>query len=60
VADRAEPGRIWPVAGDERGLAAFDLIIYFRSKLAKGMDADERHALERRVASYSNSLVKRK
>jgi len=25
VADRAEPGRIWPVAGGERGLAAFDL-----------------------------------
>jgi hypothetical protein len=38
----------------------YQRIIRFRSKLAKGMDDDERHALERRVASYSNSLVKRK
>jgi hypothetical protein len=38
----------------------YQQIIRFRSKLAKGMDEDERHALERRVAAYSNSLVKRK
>ena len=31
-----------------------------RSKLAKDMDEDDRHALERRVAAYSNSLVRRK
>jgi hypothetical protein len=35
-------------------------IIRFRSKLARGMDEDEKLALEKRVASYSNSLVKRK
>jgi hypothetical protein len=38
----------------------YQQIIRFRSKLAKGMDEDERHALDRRVAAYSNSLVKRK
>jgi hypothetical protein len=38
----------------------YQQIIRFRSKLAKGMDEDERHALERRIAAYSNSLVKRK
>jgi hypothetical protein len=38
----------------------YQQIIRFRSKLAKGMDEDERHDLERRVAAYSNSLVKRK
>ena len=38
----------------------YQQIIRFRSKLAKGMDEDERHALERRVAAYSNSLVKSK
>jgi hypothetical protein len=38
----------------------YQQIIRFRSRLAKGMDEDERHALERRVAAYSNSLVKRK
>ena len=35
-------------------------IIRFRSKLAKNMEEEDRHALERRVAAYSNSLVKRK
>jgi hypothetical protein len=38
----------------------YQQIIRFRSKLAKGMDEDERRALERRIASYSNSLVKRR
>jgi hypothetical protein len=31
----------------------------FRSKLARNMDEDERRDLERRIAVYSNSLVKR-
>jgi hypothetical protein len=38
----------------------YQQIIRFRSKLAKGMDENERHHLERRIAAYSNSLVKRK
>jgi hypothetical protein len=38
----------------------YQQIIQFRSKVAKGMDEDDRHDLERRVAAYSNSLVKRK
>jgi hypothetical protein len=38
----------------------FQQIIRFRSELAKGMNEDERHDLQRRVAAYSNSLVKRK
>jgi hypothetical protein len=38
----------------------YQQIIRFRSKLAKNMDEDERHALERRIAAYSNSLVKRR
>jgi hypothetical protein len=38
----------------------YQQIIRFRSKLARGMDEDDRHALERRVAAYSNALVKRK
>jgi hypothetical protein len=38
----------------------YQQIIRFRSKLAKNMDEDQRRALERRVAAYSNSLVKRK
>jgi hypothetical protein len=38
----------------------YQQIIRFRSKQAKGMDEDERHALERRVAAYSNALVKKK
>jgi hypothetical protein len=42
----------------ERGI--YQQIIRFRSKLAKNMDEDQRRALERRVAAYSNSLVKRK
>jgi hypothetical protein len=38
----------------------YQQIIRFRSKLAKGMDEDKRQALERRIAAYSNSLVRRK
>jgi hypothetical protein len=38
----------------------YQQIIRFRSKLAKGLDEDERHDLERRIATYSNSLVKRR
>ena len=38
----------------------YQRIIRFRSKVAKNMDDDERQALERRIAAYSNSLVKRK
>jgi hypothetical protein len=38
----------------------YQRIIRFRSKLAKGMEEEERHMLERRIAAYSNSLVKRK
>jgi hypothetical protein len=37
-----------------------DLWPDFRAKLAKGMDEDKRHVRERRVAVYSNSLVRRK
>jgi hypothetical protein len=40
--------------------AIYQQIIWFRSKLAKGLDEDERHDLERRIAAYSNSLVRRK
>jgi hypothetical protein len=35
-------------------------IIRFRSKLARGLDEDEKIALEKRVASYSNALVKKR
>jgi hypothetical protein len=38
----------------------YQRIIRFRSKLAKGMDDDKRQVLERRIAAYSNSLVKRR
>jgi hypothetical protein len=38
----------------------YQQIIRFRSRLTKGLDEDERHDLERRIAAYSNSLVKRK
>jgi len=38
----------------------YQQIIRFRSKLAKGLDDEERPALERRIATYSNSLVKRR
>jgi len=38
----------------------YQQIIRFRSKLAKGLDDEERQALERRIATYSNSLVKRR
>jgi hypothetical protein len=38
----------------------YQQIIRFCSKLAKGLDEDERHDLERRIATYSNSLVKRR
>jgi hypothetical protein len=38
----------------------FQQIIRFRSKLAKEMEDDERQTLERRIAAYSNSLVKRR
>jgi hypothetical protein len=42
----------------EHGTGSIQQIIRFRPKLAKGMDEDERHALERRVAAYRSSLVK--
>jgi hypothetical protein len=35
-------------------------IIRFWSRLAKGMDEDARHTVERRVAAYSSSLVRKK
>jgi hypothetical protein len=38
----------------------YQQIIRFRSKQAKGMDEDERHALERRVAAYNKALLKKK
>jgi hypothetical protein len=38
----------------------FQQIIQFRSKLAKNMDDDEKMALEKRIASYSNALVKKR
>jgi hypothetical protein len=38
----------------------FQRIIAFRSRLAKDMDEDQRQDLERRIATYSNSLVKRR
>ena len=41
-------------------LGLFQKIIDFRSKLAKNMEEEDRQALERRVAAYSNALVPRK
>ena len=38
----------------------YQQIIGFRSRLAKKMVDGDRQALERRIAAYSNSLVKRK
>ena len=38
----------------------YQQIIRFCSKLAKGLDDEERQVLERRIATYSNSLVKRR